>query len=92
MVNEVHDARLTTHARQRLAEMNVPEDEVRSVLRYPIETRSGHRSYTQTTYYVGRRICVVVGDIDVVIVTVLWTDTETAQHLQPERLRKGTTR
>lgn len=82
-------ATFTAHARERMRQMDVHEDEVVSAIRYPMEVRDAHRSERPARYYIGRRISAVVGEGDVVV-TVLWSDRESGNILQPDRWRRGT--
>lgn len=85
-------AKITRHARERMEQMGVTEDEVRSAIRYPISTEPDYRSRyrrldnteSQVTYHHGRRVTPVVAE-DGNVLTVLWTDGEAGRILTPER-------
>lgn len=74
----------TRHASERMAQMNVTEDEVRSGVEHPVLVERTDMHAGPATRYFGRRIGAIV-DPDDNVITVLWTDPEAAEFLQPGR-------
>ena len=68
---DVGNYTISRHALERILDMNIPGEEVKQCLEFPLRIADSNRGDGRTLYY-GKRITCVVQNHNLSVVTVLW--------------------
>jgi len=81
----------SAHAIQRMREMGVTVGEVQSAVDFAVRVQQSR--HHNSTLYAGRRVCVAIARQPGarLVTTVMWSDADLCDFLEPDRRPKSTT-